>query len=166
MAGGKAGERVRGWRRAFAETVQWKRHLPFEYDSHSSGSHRGFCLIDLHRWFLCFPLCSAQCDLWATQAHTKTKGARLQMRYRFFFFANAPRASHGSTPLYSSPGCPSVFCLYSFCPREQHWPPSLTLAGITKWEDQSRHFDKSVGWRWLILSWRRQWDTCDSWGSL
>lgn len=58
--------------------------LPFKYDSSFSASHGGFCRIDLHWWFLCFPLCLAQCDLWLIQAHTKTKGARLQMRYRFF----------------------------------------------------------------------------------
>lgn len=61
-----------GWLGAFAQTVQWKKllpSLPFKYDSRSSGSHRGFHCIDLHWWFLCFPLCLAQCDLWVSQAH-------------------------------------------------------------------------------------------------
>lgn len=100
--------------------------LPFKYDSSFSASHRSFCRIDLHWWFLCFPLCLAQCDLWLIQAHTKTKGTRPQMRYRFFF-ANVQRASHGSSLLYSTPICACLFFSFSFsfCERNtdhRRWP--------------------------------------------
>lgn len=47
---------------------------------------------------------------------------------------------------------PSVLVFFFFFAsvREEHWPPSVTFAGITEWEDQFQRFDKPAGWPTVI----------------